>query len=109
MRKRIVSCQNTVAFTLQYKRVVRNEWIVEGKFIHINSRRLRVDLVDQFGIQSFNHLLTSAENIDIDNLVVDVIFHRNTQGTRFHAQVDVFGDKNGFHFRMFFRYIQNGR
>ena len=37
----------------------------------------------------------------IDYLIIDVVFAQQTDGTRLHAQIHVFRDKDGFHFRLF--------
>ncbi len=108
-RKRIVACQHTIAIAFQNKALIGFDGHFKIEFVEIHTRRLRINFVDQVGINSFEGFFAFIKNIDVHYLVVDVIFGQQSQRTGFHAKIDIFRNQNGFHLRIFFRNIDHCR
>ena len=62
-----------------------------------------IDTIDQSGVDTFEHLVRFFKYIYIYYLIIDIILTQQPDRTCFHAKIDVFGDKNGFHFRFLLR------
>ena len=103
MGKGIITCKHTAAVTLQHKAFIRTNDVLKIKLVDVQSFFGRINAVYQRRVNTLEHFIRLFEYIHIDYLIIDVVFAQQTDGTRLHAQIHVFRDKNGFHFRLFGR------
>ena len=103
MGKGIITCKHTAAVTLQHKAFVGANDVLKIELVDVQSFFGRINAVYQRRVNTLEHFIRLFEYIHIDYLIIDIVFAQQTDGTRLHAQIHVFRDKDGFHFRLFGR------
>ena len=75
--------------------------ILKIKFTQVDTLLRRINTVNQCRIYIFKDFIGFLKDIHIHHLVRDIILAQQTDGTRLHTQVHVFGHQYRFHFRIF--------
>ena len=101
MSERIVAGEDTVAVTFQDEAFIVVDDIFEVELVDGYAFAGRIDAVYLSRVDILEHFVGLLEDVHVHYFVVDVILTKQADGAGFHPQVDILGDQDGLHVRIF--------